>query len=223
MYMGNLEKKIWEERAKIAKEASIAAAETVGFSAVVALETAAHLCPAYWIYKAVFNHTNPFTHELESVYLFDHVGDHVNNIKDSLDEIQKARDGINTKKTKDETVSEEKNETHLKNRVLEFARLLIIKCNELDSEAQKAFTLKIKDVLADYGTQYKILLNSNNSVESLNETTFKKLTVIENSILNAIKAQASFREFQKEQNAVYSIMEIEEETPTIDTSKKASI
>lgn len=221
MYMENLEKKIWEERAKIAKEASIAAAETVGFSAVVALETAAHLCPAYWIYKAVFNHTNPFTHELESVYLFDHVGDHVNNIKDSLDEIQKARDGIST--AKNGNASEEKKDTPLKNRVLELARLLIIKCNALDTEAKNAFIQKIKDVLADYETQYKSLLNSNTSVEPLNEATIKKLGIIEESIQNAIVAQAHFREFQKEQNAVYSLMETQEDVQAINTSKKVSV
>ena len=219
--MKDLERKTWELKKKIVCKVTSAAAKSVVGVIAVPLEVVAHVCPAYWVYKMLSYKDNPLVREMETLYIFDSVGEDIKEIETAKKELDELKE---QEKKEKETAIPVKTDLPLNNEILAQCRELIIKSKVLDTQTQSLIINRIKTLLISYSNSYKMAVANSEAITALNNVTKAKLHLIDEGIDNAIKAQKDLAEFQKEQAVVYSLIEEHEakETPTTDTTKKVS-
>lgn len=176
--MKELKKEIWRLRRQRFAARFVAIFEVLIAIVGTPLELMFKLNPMILTFKALDNERIDF--EIDALDLLDDARYDFEEARDASYEIRELKQEYREKKKQVIPASIEEKEEN--NEVLEYAKKIITKCNNLNNKEKKAFLKKIKRLLLEYASKLLRLLKNNQDPTSLNELTIKKLTIIEQAI-----------------------------------------
>ncbi len=219
--MRDYKREIKKLKLDILKDILEAARLIITGSILIIIELVIKLIPLVWIYNLLERKSN---WDFQCIDFFEDAAGIIYCTKETKRQIKylKSQQKEEEKRLAREQVQKEKKEEvkPLNNYVLEYIRTLLIKSKQLSAKEQREFITRLRDILTDYMNKYKeILINSTNeafvlstmNIDLLNQTTLKKLVIIEDSMNDCLKVQKQLELLTKEESEVLSAIDITDE------------